>query len=64
MTGILPHEARKDNILQNFKHNVPGYTGHQPKTVMNDLGPRTPQSKCDMPIGLRGTLMLNSMYKS
>eukprot|EP00744_Colponema_vietnamica_P004992 GILI01007374.1.p1 GENE.GILI01007374.1~~GILI01007374.1.p1 ORF type:complete len:284 (-),score=65.78 GILI01007374.1:128-979(-) len=33
---------RKDNIVENYQRNVPGYTGHVPCSAVNEFGPKKP----------------------
>lgn len=51
----------KDNLIQTYDHNVPGYTGHKPEAVKNDKGPRDPSGKCKMAAGLHTGMMFGSM---
>lgn len=51
----------KDGLIQTYSHNLPKYTGHRPQAVTNDRGPRNPESKCELPVGMDGGLMLASM---
>jgi len=56
----VPYDT-KDNMLLIYSHNLPKYTGHQPSAVINDRGPRNPQSKRPPPVGLHGSLVLETM---
>lgn len=55
---------KKDGLVQYYSHNLPKYTGHRPFAVTNDKGPRNPESKCPLPVGMDGGLMLASMKYS
>jgi hypothetical protein len=61
LTGNQPTPNTKDHILQTFKHDMPGYTGHKPRSVVNVRGPRTPRGKTRMNEGLVASLILESM---
>jgi hypothetical protein len=61
LTGIQPQPNTKDNILQTYKHDLPGYTAHQPQCVVNVRGPRTPRGKKRLNEGLVASLILDSM---
>mmetsp|Transcript_23331 Transcript_23331/g.32978 ORF Transcript_23331/g.32978 Transcript_23331/m.32978 type:complete len:286 (-) Transcript_23331:292-1149(-) len=56
----VPYDT-KDNMLMVYRHNMPGYTGHNPTAVINDRGPRNPISKKPPPEGLQGSLTLETM---
>lgn len=60
LTGTVVPSASKD-ILHTFKHDMPGYTGHQPSSVHNLRGPRSPRGKKRLPDGLIASLILDSM---
>ncbi|CAM9331673.1 unnamed protein product, partial [Phaeothamnion confervicola] len=34
----VPPRAAASSLV--YRHNVPGYTGHEPRAVSNDRGPR------------------------
>ena len=50
----------KDNFLITYRHNVPGYTGHNPAAVVNDHGPRNPGSKGPITSQMHAGLVLDS----
>jgi len=52
----------KDNLREVYRHDMPGYTGHISKSVINDSGPRDPDSLKDVHNGrLQVSLVLESM---
>jgi len=52
----------KDNLREVYRHDMPGYTGHASKSVINDSGPRNPHSLKDAQGGrLQVSLVLESM---
>jgi hypothetical protein len=62
--GGPPHgtgPSAKDHILTTFSHDMPGYSGHQPRCVVNVRGPRTPRGKKRLNEGLVASLILDSM---
>lgn len=61
LTGVMPFPHPKENILDTYRHDIPHYTGHQPRAVVNDHGPRTPRGKKRMNEGLVASLILDSM---
>jgi len=61
LTGAPHSPAAKDHILQTYKHDKPGYTGHRPQCVVNERGPRTPRGKKRLNEGLVASLILDSM---
>lgn len=58
------HYEIKDNLIQNYAHNIPNYTGHRPMAVVNDHGPRNPEGKCPLPVGRYTGMQLESMKYS
>lgn len=59
LNGIQPDT--KNNLQEIYRHDMPGYTGHHPESVVNDRGPRTPRGKRRMNEGLVAGLILESM---
>jgi len=51
----------KDNLIANYRHDIPHYTGYKTQAVVNDRGPRNPASKVPLPSGLHAGLVLESM---
>jgi hypothetical protein len=58
----IPHNV-KDNLIQTYNHNLPGYTGHYPESVKNDHGPRNPLGKVPLPTGLHTGMVIGSMLE-
>lgn len=48
-------------LLHTFQFDMPGYTGHNPRCVVNLRGPRSPRGKKRMNEGLVASLILDSM---
>jgi len=64
LQGGPPHgtgPSAKDHILTTYSHDMPGYSGHQPRCVVNVRGPRTPRGKKRLNEGLVASLILDSM---
>jgi len=57
----LKSPVRKDILLENYLHDMSGYTGSRPRDVVNLHGPRTPRGKKRMEESLVASLILDSM---
>ncbi len=64
--GVHATESHKtkNNLAENYRHNMPGYSGYHPTTLSNDRGPRNPTSRVPPPTGCNTGLMLASMKSS
>lgn len=51
----------KNNILEVYRHDMPGYTGHKPDSVLNDRGPRIPTTKALPKLPFKAGLMVDSL---
>lgn len=56
----ITSNTTKDNFLITYRHNLPGYTGHNPAAVINDHGPRNPSSKVPIKGPVHAGLVLDS----
>lgn len=65
-TGVHATHSHKskDNLTENYRHNLPGYSGYQPTNLVNDRGPRNPKGRQPPPTGSNTGLILASMKSS
>jgi hypothetical protein len=61
LTGLQASPTNQSHLLATFTHDLPAYTGHQPRCVVNVRGPRTPRGKKRMNESLVASLVLDSM---